>query len=276
MRLAPFSAQRLAAVALACSAALASIAFAPSASAAPTTKPVSWTVDGTSFDGVLVYDDASAAPRPGLLMVPNWYGVTDSAIEKAKTIAGDDYVILLVDMYGRGVRPTNPQEAGQAAGAVYADRAQMRERINAALATLRATEGAPLAKDDIGAIGFCFGGATVLELARSGAELAGVASFHGALGTSAPAAAGDIRTPVLVMNGADDSFVKPEEIDGFENEMRTAGADWQFVNFGGAVHCFAEPDEDGSVIPGCKFHEPSYRRSMAKMRGFFEERFATP
>ena len=251
-----------------------SSAFASIAAAAPTTKPVSWTVDGTSFDGVLVYDDANATPRPGLLMVPNWYGVTDAAIEKAKTVAGDDYVVLLVDMYGRGVRPTNPQEAGQAAGAVYADRAQMRERINTALATLRAADGAPLAKDDIGAIGFCFGGATVIELARSGAELAGVASFHGALGTSAPAMAGAVKTPLLVMNGADDTFVSAEEIDGFEKEMREAGADWQFVNYGGAVHCFAEPDEDGSVIPGCKFHEPSYRRSMAKMRAFFDERFA--
>lgn len=265
MRFAP----RFAALALATSAVFASLAHA-----APTTKPVSWTVDGTSFDGVLVYDAANAAPRPGLLMVPNWYGVTDAAVEKAKTIAGDDYVVLLVDMYGRGVRPANPDEAGKAAGAVYADRAQMRERINTALATLRATEGAPLAKDDIGAIGFCFGGATVIELARSGAELAGVASFHGSLGTSAPATAGDVKVPLLVMNGADDAFVSPVEIAGFEKEMRDAGADWQFVNFGGAVHCFAEPDEDGSVIPGCKYHEPSYRRSMAMMRGFFDERFA--
>jgi len=265
MRLVP----RLAALAVATAAMFASIA-----SAAPTTKPVSWTVGATTFDGVLVYDDANATPRPGLLMVPNWYGVTEAAVEKAKTIAGDDYVILLVDMYGRGVRPTNPQDAGQAAGAVYADRAQMRARINTALTTLRATEGAPLAKDDIGAIGFCFGGATVIELARSGADLAGVASFHGALNTSAPATAGAVKTPLLVMNGADDAFVPAEQIDGFEKEMREAGADWQFVNFGGAVHCFAEPDEDGSVIPGCKFHEPSYRRSMAMMRGFFDERFA--
>ena len=268
MRLAPRSAALSLAVAIVAAGAV-SVAFA-----APVSKPVSWMVDGTDFDGFIVYDDASAAPRPGLLMVPNWYGVTDAAVEKAKTIAGDDYVILLVDMYGRGVRPTSPQEAGKAAGAVYADRAQMRERINTALATLRGLDDAPLAKDDIGAIGFCFGGATVLELARSGAELAGVASFHGALNTSDPAAAGEIKTPVLVMNGADDSFVSAAEIDGFEAEMRVAGADWQFVNYGGAVHCFAEPDEDGSVIPGCKFHELSYRRSMAKMRDFFAEGFA--
>lgn len=266
------TALHLAALGIAVAVAVAGLV--PAAVAAPVTRPVSWTVGGTSFDGVLVFDDASAAPRPGLLMVPNWYGVTDAAVEKARTIAGDDYVVLLVDMYGRGVRPANATEAGKAAGAVYADRVQMRARIGTALATLRGVEGAPLAKDDIGAIGFCFGGATVLELARSGAELAGVASFHGALSTPAPAGAGDIKTAVLVMNGADDSYVGAAEIDGFEAEMRATGADWQFVNYGGAVHCFAEPDEDGSANPGCRFHEPSYRRSMAKMRGFFDERFA--
>lgn len=253
---------------------IAAALFASALSAAPTTRPVSWSVGDSTFDGMLVWDDANPTPRPGLLMVPNWYGVNDRAIEKAKTIAGDDYVILLVDMYGRGVRPTNPDEAGRAAGAVYADRPGMRMRINTALTTLQAAEGVPLAKEDIGAIGFCFGGATVLELARSGAEVAGVASFHGNLSTPLPAAAGSLKAPVLAMNGADDTFVPAEQIAGFEKEMRDAGADWQFVNFGGAVHCFAEPDEDGSVIGGCKYHEPSYRRSMAMMRGFFAERFA--
>lgn len=242
--------------------------------AAPTTRPVSWTVGDTTFDGVFVYDDASTAPRPGLLMVPNWYGVNDSAIANAKTIAGTKYVVLLVDMYGRGVRPTNVGEAGKAAGAVYADRLELRARINTALDTLRSADGLPLVSTDVGAIGFCFGGATVLELARSGANLAGVASFHGSLDTPLPAGAGDIDTAVLVMNGADDTFVTAENITGFESEMRQAGADWQFVNYGGAVHCFAEPDEDGSAIPGCKFHAPSHRRSMALMHSFFDERFA--
>lgn len=261
-------------IALLAGAVAASLGFSALSIAAPITKPVSWTVGETNFDGVLVYDDAHANPRPGLLMVPNWYGANDRAIEKAKTIAGDDYVVLLVDMYGRGVRPDNPTDAGKAAGAVYADRAEMRARINAALKVLKTAEGVPLARENVGAIGFCFGGATVLELARSGADVAGVASFHGSLATPLPAQSGSVKTALLVMNGADDSFVKPEEIAGFEKEMRDAGADWQFVNFGGAVHCFAEPDEDGAVIGGCKFHEPSYRRSMAMMRSFFDERFS--
>jgi dienelactone hydrolase len=243
--------------------------------AAPRTEPISWNVGDTQFDGYLVWDDAVATPRPGLLMVPNWYGINERALEKASTLAGQDYVILLVDMYGRGVRPANPEQAGQAARAVYADRPQMRARIQAALSQLRGVgTRAPVDPERVGAIGFCFGGATVLELARSGAELDGVVSFHGNLSTPLPAQAGAVRARVLAMNGADDSFVPAEQIAGFEAEMRAAGVDWQFVNFGGAVHCFAEPDEDGSAIAGCRYHEPSYRRSLRMMHEFFDEAFA--
>ena len=107
--------------------------------AAPRADKISWTYAGKTFDGYLVWDDASKTPRPGLLMTPNWYGVNDHAVAKAKTLAGKSYVILLVDMYGRGLRPANPDEAGKAAGGVYADPAAMRGRINAALATFRAS-----------------------------------------------------------------------------------------------------------------------------------------
>lgn len=250
------------------------LAFASLSQAAPRADKISWKDKDVSFDGYLVWDDASKAARPGLLMVPNWYGVNDSAIAKAKTLAGKDYVILLVDMYGRGVRPGNPDQAGKATSAVYADPAGLRSRINAALATLRGAKArAPVDASRIGAIGFCFGGAIALELARSGADLDGVASFHGNLSTKMPAESGSLKAPLLVMNGADDKFVSAESISGFEQEMRAAKADWQFVNFGGAVHCFAEPDEHGTV-PGCQYHAPSYRRSVKMMRDFFAEAFA--
>lgn len=254
--------------------ALALCSLSLSAFARPVAEPISWNHGGTDFDGYLVYDKDEDDRRPGLLMVPNWMGVNDDAIERAKAIAGDDYVVLLVDMYGRGVRPTNPDEAGKAAGAVYADREALRGRINRALGVLEASAAkTPLRADEIGAIGFCFGGAVALELARSGAAVDGVVSFHGNLSTPLPAAAGQVKAPVLVLNGADDTFVPAEQIAAFQTEMKTAGADWQFVNFGGAVHCFAEPSADGTVIPGCKYHEPSSRRAYAMMEDFFDERF---
>jgi dienelactone hydrolase len=244
--------------------------------AAPRADKISWAHGSKNFDGYLVWDDASKKARPGLLMVPNWYGITDSAVSKAKTIAGKDYVVLLVDMYGRGVRPKSPEEAGKAATGVYADPAELRGRITTALAQLKAAvKKAPIDTNHIGAIGFCFGGAVALDLARSGADIDGVATFHGNLSSKMPATkAGDIKTAVLVMNGGDDKFVSAESITAFQKEMQDTKADWQFVNFGGAVHCFAEPDETGTV-PGCQYHEPSYKRSMKMMRNFFTERFAT-
>ncbi len=248
------------------------LAAAPILHAAPTAEPISWTHDGVDFDGFLVYDKGESDLRPGLVMVPNWMGVNDSAIEKAKQVADDDYVVLLVDMYGRGVRPANAQEAGKAAGAVYADRPALRGRIQAALDTLKAQAGkAPLDVARLGGFGFCFGGAVVLELARSGADVAGVVSFHGNLSTPLPAAAGAVKASVLVLNGADDTYVPAEQIAAFEAEMKAAGADWQFVNYAGAVHCFAEADANSP--PGCVYHERSARRAYRAMDDFFGERF---
>jgi len=244
------------------------------ATAAPRADKISWTHGSKNFQGYLVWDDASKKTRPGLLMVPNWYGITDSAVSKAKTIAGKDYVVMLVDMYGSELRPKNATEAGAAAGAVYADPNELRTRITTALAQLKASgKKAPIDTKNIGAIGFCFGGAVALDLARSGADIAGVASFHGNLSTKLPAVKpGGVKAAVLVMNGADDKYVSAESIAAFEKEMQDTKADWQFVNFGGAVHCFAEPDET-TAGSGCVFHEPSYKRSMKMMHNFFSEKF---
>ena len=251
--------------------AIALFGLSAAAFAKPVAEPVSWSHGGTDFDGYLVYDDAEDDRLPGLVMVPNWMGVTDAAIEKAKQIAGDDYVVLLVDMYGRGVRPANTDEAGKAAGAVYADREALRGRINTALGVLRSSAArAPLDATQLGAIGFCFGGAVALELARSGADIGGVVSFHGNLSTTMPARAGDVKASLLVLNGADDSYVPLEQITGFQKEMTEAKADWQFVNYSGAVHCFAEADANS---PGCQYQPLAAKRAYAAMEDFFDERF---
>ena len=251
--------------------ALAALGLSAPVAAETVAKPVSWQHGGTTFDGYLVYDADEDDRRPGLLMVPNWMGVNESAIEKAKALADDDYVILLVDMYGRGVRPANTDEAGKAAGAVYADREALRGRINAALGVLRGAAGqAPVDATQIGGIGFCFGGAIMLELARSGADVAGVVSFHGNLETPLPAKAGDLKASVLVLNGAADTYVPQAQIDAFQAEMAGAGADWQFVNFGGAVHCFAEADANS---PGCMYEPRAAKRAYGMMEDFFDELF---
>lgn len=236
-------------------------------------RPVEWSQDGTRFHSVLVYDDASSAKRPGLVMVPNWYGINDSAVKKAQMIAGKDYVILLTDMYGASVRPQQGH-AAQAQAAVkplYGDRALMRKRITLALDQLKAQAGsAPIDLSKLAAIGFCFGGSAVLDLARSGADVAAVVSFHGGLATDDPSLAKHIKARVLAMNGADDKGTMPDA-DKFMDEMRMSPADWQFVVIGHAVHCFTEVGEHS---PGCRYDERAANRSYRLMHDWLDAAFA--
>ncbi len=250
---------------------LLALLFASAAVAAPQAKPVEWRVGKQAFSGYLVYDDAVATQRPGLLMVPDWMGVTDSAVAKAKQVAGSEYVVLVVDMYGKGVRPKNAEQAMAQVKALYAAPLLMRARMLMALDTLKAQAGkAPLDAARIGAFGYCFGGSSVLELARGGGDVAGVVTFHGGLSTSMPAKAGSVKAPLLVLNGADDQGTAGD-IVGFEKEMNDAGADWQFVNFSGAVHCFAL--ETANSPPGCVYNERAAKRAYRMMEDFWQERF---
>ena len=237
-------------------------------------KPLEWSLDGKAFSGFLVYDDATSAKRPGVLMVPDWMGAGDNALAKAEHIAGSDYVVLVADVYGKGVRPKNDEEAMAQVKALYADRNVLRARANKALAVLRAqAANAPIDTRRIGAVGYCFGGATVLELARSGADLAAVVTFHGALDTSKPAVRGHFKPSLLVLNGADDSYVA-KDVPAFKQEMDAAGADWQFVDFSGAVHCFAEPGAGNDPASNCRYDERAAKRAYRAMDDFFRERFA--
>ena len=245
--------------------------------AAMQNRAVEWKVGNDTFSGVLVYDDASTAPRPGLVMVPNWMGMSQTNITRAAGIAGNDYVVLVADVYGKGVLPKDKVEAKAQVMKAYADGGvTLRERAAAAVAALKAQAGkAPLDPARIGAFGFCFGGSVALELARSGADIAGVASIHGDVDSYRPAKKGDIKASLLVLNGADDASVPDTQIAAFEKEMDAAGADWQFVNFSGARHCFTQP-EDTPTDPAdnCRYDERSSRRAFEMLHAFFRERFA--
>lgn len=241
------------------------------AHAAMVHKTVTWTRDGTTFKSVLVYDNATSAKRPGLVMVPNWYGVNAMAVKKAEMIAGKRYVILVTDLYGEGVRPTNNAEAEVATKPLYTHRTLLRERMNEALAQLKAqAKDAPIDLKHLAAIGFCFGGAAVLDLARSGADVAAVVSFHGDLTTDNPALAKQIKARVLAMNGADDTWTM-KDADAFMNEMRGSPADWQFVVLGHAVHCFTETDQHS---PGCMYDAAAAASSYRLMHDWLDRAFA--
>ncbi|MCH8542377.1 MAG: dienelactone hydrolase family protein [Alcanivorax sp.] len=235
------------------------------------TRKVAYDIDGQAFEGMLVYDDSISTPRPGLLMVPNWMGPTDNAARKAARVAGTRYVVFVADMYGVDVRPSNMDEAAAAAGAVRGDRPLQRKRAMAALDVLRAQDHVPMRQQHIGAVGFCFGGGSVLELARAGAGIGGVVSFHGNLDTPDPADARAIQAPILVLHGADDPYVPAEQVSAFEAEMRDAGVDWQLVSYGGAVHSFTDPTAN---MPGeAEYNARVAGRAFDQMNLFLDEQF---
>ena len=251
---------------------LSLFSLASPAFAAMQAKQVEWKQGKQRFSGFLVYNDATTTKRPGLMMVPDWKGVTPAAVENAKQIASAGYVVLVADVYGKGVRPKDDKAARAQVTKLYENLPGLRARAAAALDALRdQAKNAPIDIARIGAIGFCFGGKTVLELARSGADVAGVVSFHGGLDTTMPAQSGGLKASVLALNGADDTYVPAEQIQGFQNEMKGAGADWQFVNFSGAVHCFAL--ESANSPPNCVYNALAAKRAYTMMNQFFYERF---
>jgi dienelactone hydrolase len=237
--------------------------------AAITTKKIPYELDKTKFEGVLVADDA-AGSKPAILLVPNWLGVTDANVKQAELIASRGYVVFVADMYGTVARPKNMEEAGKVAGAVKGDRPLMRKRVAKALEVFLAQKSSADAKR-VGAIGFCFGGTAALELARSGGKIAGVVSFHGGLSSPTPDDAKNITAKVLALHGADDPNVPPEEVAGFEAEMRAAKVDWELVAFGNAVHSFTDVD---AKMPGRAEYNPVVAaRAYRMMDDFFAEAF---
>jgi dienelactone hydrolase len=236
-------------------------------------QKVDYELDGKKFEGVLVYDDTVKAKRPAVLMAPDWMGISPQSLTQAKLVAGKRYVIFVADMYGADVRPKNPQEAGPAASAVRNNVPATRARINKALDTFlaEANKKGVIDATKTAAIGFCFGGGNVLELARGGRDIDAVVTFHGELTTSAVNTPGTIKPRILVLHGADDPSVPKEARDKFEAEMKAAKADYNIVAFGGAVHSFTAP---GANQPGRNmYNEKVAKLSYDMMRDFLAQSF---
>jgi dienelactone hydrolase len=245
------------------------IAFTLASNAALKTEVVEYKHGDVELEGYVAWDDSAKGPRPGVLVVHEWMGLGSHAKKNAERLAQLGYIAFAVDMYGKGVRPKDTKEAGAEAGKYKGNRPLMRTRIAAALDWLKKNPNVDTKR--IAAIGYCFGGTTVLELARSGADIAGVVSFHGGLDSPTPADAKNIKCKVLVLHGADDPYVPAAEVAGFEDEMRKAGVDWTLISYGGAVHSFTNPDAGTDNSKGAAYNERADRRSWEAMKTFFAE-----
>ncbi len=236
------------------------------------TETVAYGDGDAKLEGFLAYDPSLSSPRPGVLIVHEWWGCNDYVKLRARELAALGYTAFALDMYGQGMVTTDPKQALAWASALKGDRAAMRRRAQAGLTAFLAQK--PVDKNKIAVIGYCFGGTTALELARSGAALKGAVCFHGSLDTPNPADAKNIRGPVLVMLGADDPNISQKERDDFQQEMRQAKVDWQLVLYGNAVHSFTNPAAGNDNSKGAAYNEKADRRSWLELQLFLKDIFS--
>lgn len=217
-----------------------------------------------TLEGYLVAPSPSAGRCPGILLVHDWDGIDDYERLRAEMLAELGYVALAADIYGKGVRPADTEQAAAESSKYKNDPALYRARLAAGLDTLR--RNPRVDPDRLGAIGYCFGGTGVLELARSGADVKGVVSFHGSLGTSSPATPGSVKAAILVLHGGADPVVPPDEVSAFVREMLEAGANFSIVSYPGAVHAFTK-------YGSRSYHQRADRASWEAMKRFFADLF---
>jgi len=236
------------------------------------TSVVEYTDRGTVLEGYLAEQKDLQGKRPGVLVISDWMGVSEPYKRIADKLADMGYVALVADIYGKGVRPSNNQEAAAEATKYKTDRKLLRERVLAGLTELKKNPNVD--PNRIAAIGYCFGGTTVLELARSGAPVVGVVSFHVGLDSPSPEDGKNIRAKVLVLHGADDPVSKPKDVAEFQEELRKGNVDWQMVYYGDTVHSFTQQKAGTDKSKGNAYNEKADKRSWEAMRQFFTEIFS--
>lgn len=245
-------------------------------SAAPDVKGkvLTYRGGGAELTGYLAWDDKLEGKRPGILVVHEWWGHNDYVRERARQLAAMGYTALALDMYGDGKQASHPADAKKFMTEVISNMDLAKARFRAAMDLLE--QQPTVNAEDIAAIGYCFGGAVVLHMARFGYELDGVASFHGNLSTQSPARKGDVQARVLVLHGADDPFIPQEQIDAFKAEMQAANVDYEFIAYPGAVHSFTSKaaDEHGQKFDlPLAYNEEADRKSWAELDRFLVELF---
>lgn len=246
----------------------------PASAADIQTETIEYRDGDQTLVGYLAYDAdlaTSSNPRPGVLVVHQWMGQTDYEQRRCRELAQLGYVAFALDIYGKGVRPADTSEAAQLSGKFKKDRQLYRRRLNLGLDQLRGVSVCDA--DQLAAIGYCFGGTGVIELARSGADIDGVVSFHGGLDSPRPEDGKNIRCKILACHGEDDPYVPPADVQAFQSELNNADVDWQMIIYSDTVHSFTQPMAGDDPSEGAAYNAQSDKRSFAAMQSFFEELF---
>jgi dienelactone hydrolase len=230
---------------------------------------VNYEQGGAKLQGYVSYDASSKGKHPGVVIMPDWMGVSDNMKNHAEKLAAQGYVVVTADVYGKDIRPTTPEEARTQSGKYYSDRQLYRARAKAALDLL--AQRPDVDPSRLGVMGYCFGGAGALELARTGAPVKAVVTFHGSLPTSTPDESKNIKGSVLVLHGADDPYVKQDAVKAFMDEMKAAGVDCQVHYYSGAVHSFTDRKAGNDNSKGAAYNEKADLRSWEAMSDFFKE-----
>jgi dienelactone hydrolase len=247
------------------------LSAASTAEAKIKTESIEYKDGNTVLEGYFAYDDAVKGKRPAILVVHEWLGPGPYSKKRAEQLAELGYLAFAVDMYGKDTRPKNHEEAAKVSGMFRSDRKLMRSRITVGLERAKQHPLAEASK--VGVVGYCFGGTAAIELARSGADVKAVATFHAGLDSPTPADGKNIKGKIMVFHGADDGFVPAENVAAFQKELRDAKVDWQMVYFGGAVHSFTVAEAGNDPSKGMAYNAAADRRSWETMKGFFSETF---
>jgi len=243
------------------------MAFATSAHAAIRTEPVEYKQGDTTLRGLIAYDDAAKGKLPGVLIVHEWWGLTDYSKMRAKMLAEQGYVAFALDMFGDGKTTEHPEEAGKWSSEIRQNKKLSLDRFNAAYDLFKKNERVDPVH--IAAIGYCFGGSTALTAALSGVDLDGVATFHAGLPTEP--ATGKVTASILVCNGAADQLITADQIATFQKNLTDAGADWEFISYANAKHSFTNPGADKYGMPPLAYNEKADKRSWQTLLGFLAE-----
>lgn len=244
-------------------------ACATAASAAVKSRVVEYSYEGVPLQGYMAWDDAAKGKRPGVIVVHEWWGHNQHARNAADRLAQAGYVAFALDMFGKDHRTTHPDSAQAFVAEAMKDAALIPGRFHTALDLLKADEHVDASR--IGAIGYCFGGAVVLGMARSGEDLKAVGTFHGALATQSPAELGKVKAKLLVQTGDADPFIPAEAVAAFEKEMNVAGANYRLIHYPGVKHSFTNPNAGKAGLPQLEYNAAADKKSWAELLRFFKK-----